>query len=135
MKRYLLDTQIVLWLILGNKRLPAYIREGVEYFQNSYAVSFDSIREIINLIQLGKVDIGTSVDKLFETLEKANIALTYFDKKAAKILEELPLLYNHTDPIDRSIIAQAIGQNYHLISSDQKFPIYRKFGLKLEEID
>jgi PIN domain nuclease of toxin-antitoxin system len=125
----------VLWLFSGSKRLPEDIREEIEYFQNSYAVSFDSIREIIVLNQLEKLDATITVDKIFEELKKANIALIHFEQKAAKILEDLPLLYNHTDPIDRSIIAQAIGQKYQLISSDQKFPIYRKFGLKLEEID
>ena len=135
MKRYLLDTQVVLWLFSGNKRLPQDIREEIEYFQNSYAVSFDSIREIIALNQLGKLDATITVSKIFEELKKANINLIYFDKVSAETLEELPLLYNHTDPTDRSIIAQAIGQKYHLISSDQKFPIYRKFGLKLVEIE
>jgi len=135
MKRYLLDTQVVLWLFSGSKRLPEDIREKIEYFQNNYAVSFDSIREIIVLNQLGKLDSTITVSKIFEELEKANISLIYFDKISAEALEELPLLYNHTDPTDRSIIAQAIGQKYQLISSDQKFPIYRKFGLKLVEIE
>jgi len=135
MERYLLDTQVVLWLISGNSRLPKNLRESIDYFEDQYAVSLDSIREIITLVQLGKLKTPITVDKILKELEKASIALIHFDQSAAKALEKLPLFYNHMDPIDRSIIAQAIGQKYNLISSDQKFPIYRKFGLKLIEIE
>ena len=135
MKRYLLDTQTVWWWISQNNRLPKNLRESIDYFEEQYAVSLDSIREVITLLQLGKLKTPITVDKIFKELENANITLTHFDQSAAKVLEKLPLLYNHMDPIDRSIIAQAIGQKYNLISSDQKFPIYRKFGLKLIEIE
>jgi PIN domain nuclease of toxin-antitoxin system len=37
----------------------------------------------------------------------------------------------HKDPADRLLIAQAIADNYTIISADHKFPFYERFGLKL----
>jgi len=39
----------------------------------------------------------------------------------------------HKDPFDHIIISQAISHKMTLISSDTKFPFYRKQGLKLIE--
>ena len=40
---------------------------------------------------------------------------------------------DHKDPFDHIIIAQAISHKMTLISSDTKFPFYRKQGLRLIE--
>lgn len=40
---------------------------------------------------------------------------------------------NHKDPFDHIIIAQAISHKMTLVSSDTKFPFYRKQGLRLIE--
>ena len=40
---------------------------------------------------------------------------------------------DHKDPFDHIIISQAISHKLTLISSDTKFPFYRKQGLKLKE--
>ena len=39
----------------------------------------------------------------------------------------------HKDPFDHIIIAQAISHKMMLVSSDTKFPFYRKQGLRLIE--
>ena len=40
---------------------------------------------------------------------------------------------DHKDPFDHIIIAHAISHKMSLVSSDTKFPFYRKQGLKLIE--
>jgi PIN domain nuclease of toxin-antitoxin system len=40
---------------------------------------------------------------------------------------------DHKDPFDHIIIAQAISHKMTLVSSDTKFPFYRKQGLRLIE--
>ena len=39
----------------------------------------------------------------------------------------------HKDPFDHIIISQAISHKMSLVSSDTKFPFYRKQGLRLIE--
>jgi len=41
------------------------------------------------------------------------------------------LMEGHNDPSDRLIIAQALTEKIPVISSDAKFPKYRKMGLDL----
>jgi PIN domain nuclease of toxin-antitoxin system len=43
----------------------------------------------------------------------------------------LDLVEGHNDPSDRLIISQALTERMTLISSDTKFPKYRKQGLDL----
>ena len=43
----------------------------------------------------------------------------------------MEIIGKHTDPFDRIIIAQAISEKIPLISSDQRFPKYKKIGLDL----
>ena len=35
----------------------------------------------------------------------------------------------HRDPFDRLLIAQAIAENMRIISSDRRFPLYKKLRL------
>jgi PIN domain nuclease of toxin-antitoxin system len=44
---------------------------------------------------------------------------------------KLALVEGHNDPSDRLIISQALTEKMPLISSDKKFPKYRKLGLDL----
>ena len=37
---------------------------------------------------------------------------------------------HHNDPFDRMLIAQAIGEGHLLLSSDERFPLYKSVGLE-----
>ena len=45
-------------------------------------------------------------------------------------ISKLAIVEGHNDPSDRLIIAQALTEKIPLISSDTKFPKYKKFGLE-----
>lgn len=45
------------------------------------------------------------------------------------LLHDLPP--HHTDPFDRMIIAQALVEECPVVSSDQRFPLYKSVGLQL----
>ena len=53
----------------------------------------------------------------------------YVTKEHLRTLSKLEIVEGHNDPNDRLIIAQATTEKIPLISSDTKFPKYRKFGL------
>ncbi|MDR1950961.1 MAG: hypothetical protein LBP96_01880, partial [Bacteroidales bacterium] len=74
-ERYLLDTQTVWWWFSRNKRLPKDLREDIDYCYSQYAVSFDSIRELVTLNQLGKIDLTFNIDDFFRDIEKTYIDL------------------------------------------------------------
>ncbi len=71
-------------------------------------------------------------------LDRLSIHTYIFSEKSLDVLDNIPILTiggkKHGDPFDRGIIAQSIATQYTLISSDLKFPAYRKYGLDLIEI-
>ena len=132
---YLLDTHILIWLLNDNVRLNENIREDVDYFQHTYYVSVETLREIVILQSLKKISFTPTVDKIITDLQERQIGISPVEAAHIKALEKLPILNingkNHEDPFDRLLISQAIASKYTLISSDSKFPFYKDYGLKL----
>ncbi len=134
---YLLDTHILIWLITENDKLNEHIRNRIEYFEAVYHVSPMSLLEIVELDQLNKLGKHVSVEDVMHVLHTFNIQLDQTTDKEFKTLEKIPFLSfggnQHTDMVDRYLIAHAISHKYTMISSDRKFPEYRKYGLTLLE--
>jgi len=136
MNRYLLDTHILIWLLKDNReKLNENIREDIEYFQHVYGVSVESIREIVILQSLEKIQLDYDVEKIINFLENIQVNIVPIEIRHIKALEKLPILNingkAHNDPFDRLLIAQTISDKYTIISSDLKFPFYKDYGLKL----
>lgn len=133
----LLDTCALIMLLSDDERLPDTIREDIEYFGHQYRLSDVSILEFIQLQQLGKIK-PLPYEKLEMKMRNLNIIPEPMLWESAQQLEKLPVLRiggkAHTDPFDRAIIATAIARKCTLISSDKKFPDYRKYGLSLIEV-
>jgi len=133
MRRYFIDTCVLIWLIEGHKRTKK-IAHDMEYYQGSFAVSVDVLQEFANLFSAGKIEINFDEAKLIEKLKTLDVDICCFEKKHLKYLFELPYFTVHTDPIDRNIIAHAIADKRILISGDKRFSLYEKHGLKFLEI-
>jgi PIN domain nuclease of toxin-antitoxin system len=133
MKVFLLDTHILIWLLTDSDKLNKNIREDVEYFQHPYFVSVESLREIVILQYLKKIEI--SLDAAISYLQRFQITILPIDADHVKVLEQLPIPTingdQHLDPFDRMLIAQSVAEKYTIVSSDTKFPSYRNHGLKL----
>jgi PIN domain nuclease of toxin-antitoxin system len=67
---------------------------------------------------------------IFDLFENEfSLQIKYVTKEHLRTLAKLETIEGHSDPSDRLIIAQALTEHIPLISSDTKFPQYRKFGL------
>ena len=113
--RYLLDTNIFLWCLNGDKKLKDKIREAIKDSKNQIFVSIASAWEISIKHRAGKLPLKTTLKKCFENspFEILNINLSH-----VLPMEKLPLL--HKDPFDRILISQAKVENLTLITSDEK---------------
>jgi len=136
MKEYLLDTHILIWLLKDNrKHLNDNIREDIEYFQHTYYVSVESLRGIVILQSLRKIEFDFSLERIISILSERQINILPIEVNHIKALEKLPFpIINdkkHEDPFDRMIVAQAVASKFTLVSSDSKFPFYKEHGLKL----
>jgi len=138
MKKFLLDTHIIVWFLSGDKRLNGHIEHSIRYFQDSYFVSIEALHEVVTLQELGnKIDLDFSIEQIAEMLETYNIKILPIDIKHLKTLEKLSVPKingkEHHDPSDRVMIAQAITEKMIIISNDKKFPYYKDKGFNLIE--
>ena len=128
MKRYLLDTCVLTWYFDEHKRVKS-IAEDIEYFQGDFAVSIETVKEFVYLIQSGKIGLDYDFDEFTTFLSEKYINIIDFDMDSLRVLFSLPFYKNHPDPTDRHIIATAIAKNRILVSGDAKFGVYTKNGL------
>ena len=131
--RYLIDTNVFI-RITDNYNVSCDTKNIFDNYENIIYVSSESIKEYIHLVQNGKIVPRKEIRSLdvFDLIEdKLGFNVKYVSKEHLRTLSNLPLVENHNDPNDRLIISQAITEKMPLISSDTKFPKYRKYGLDL----
>jgi PIN domain nuclease of toxin-antitoxin system len=116
--KLLLDTQIMLWWLLGDARLRQDTRELMA--TTACMVSVASVWEVAIKHRLGKlsVDPGTFRDRAVA----AGASLLPIDDAHAIETVKLPAV--HEDPFDRLIIAQARIEGLVAVSADAVWSEY-----------
>lgn len=133
--RYYLDTNILVFLITGQKdEICRDVKESIFGYENRIMTSSVCVHELIHLYQIGKLPFKKGVkaplpSDVLAWLEDMGIEMVVMDKRHQQRFSELSMQSGHHDPNDRLIIAQAIADKIPLISSDRKFEWYRKQGL------
>ena len=130
--RYLIDTNILIDFIV-EEYISNDILELIDNYENLIYVSSESIKEFIHLAQHNKIRPKNKISPIdvFDFIENTlSFKVKFVAKEHLLTLATLDLVENHNDPSDRLIIAQAITEKMPLISSDRKFPKYRKQGLE-----
>ena len=126
--RLLLDTHILLWVLFDKEQLNKHVYDDIYDYNIPVYVSVETLREIVILRHLRKIDSKTELKCLLKTLKELNINILEIKKAHVETLEKLshPIINGktHDDPFDRMLIAQAISERLTLISSDMKFPYY-----------
>ena len=117
--KIIIDTHIFLWLMYDQNRVDPKHREILENTQNELYLSSLSIAEIMIKKSIGKLDAIFDLDYVLDVF---GMKILDFDAKSALLLESLPMY--HKDPFDRMIIAQALSNNFKLISVDENFKKY-----------
>jgi PIN domain nuclease of toxin-antitoxin system len=88
---------------------------------------------LFQLFRIGRLKVKTikSEKDIFFLLKEAGIEIVIFNQFHLEKCAELVIAEGHKDMNDHAIIAQAISDKIPLISSDSKFHLYEKQGLKL----
>ena len=99
-------------------------------------ISAESVKELI--VAYKKKRLGTKKWKTAEEMVKAIEDVYYVEilplkKEHMETLSRLRVneAMAHNDPSDHVIISHAMTENMILVSSDTRFPFYRRQGLKL----
>ena len=117
--KILLDTRILLWWFYSINRVPPLAKEQIFVAETVY-VSAASILEIAVKGKLKKVALDPM--RLAEHIEAAGFHELPVTARHAATLAKLPLL--HSDPFDRMLIAQAMSEPAHLITTDERLREY-----------
>lgn len=120
MRRLLLDTNVALWLLLGDRsRVSMNAVEALEDERNEVALSAASIWEIAVKRSLGKLTIADGWAAALRRLGFDPLPVTAMHAEA---VEHLP--WHHRDPFDRLLVAQADVERRSLVSADSRLSTY-----------
>ena len=123
--RLLLDTQIFIWFINADERLPSRFGELIRDGANQVFLSVVSVWEATVKHQLGKLRIAEPPETFFPIArERHRISSLALVEADVQILRELPSV--HCDPFDRMLICQALHHSLTLITVDdvvRQYPV------------
>jgi len=123
--RLLLDTAILIFAADSPERLSKRATAALKNRNNVLELSTISISEIAIKTALGKLKLSATLAR--QAVEDLDIRILPYTADHAFYLFELPL--HHGDPFDRQIIAQAMCEKIPIMSSDEKFSLYK--GIRL----
>ena len=121
--KYLLDTQVLLWFVNGDSKLPKKIIEQNINTEHQIIVSHVSIWEIGIKHSIGKLTLRENLD-YFIYNEIASYNFSLLEIQLSHIIQTSFLPHHHCDPFDRLLISQSIIENIPIISSDSTFDHY-----------
>jgi PIN domain nuclease of toxin-antitoxin system len=117
----LIDTQIAFWVALDLPKLPAAARRRIADASITY-VSAVSLWEIGLKVSTGKLKLPKSMSDLEAKFVASNfvpLALTW--SHAVRAYDVAPF---HRDPFDRLLLAQAVAEPLHLLTTDESLARY-----------
>jgi len=113
---YLLDTHVLLWLLSTPERVPDDVRKLLGDRANPLLVSAASALEITTKIRIGKLDapsLPTSLPRRLSDLGATPLAISVDHALLAGSLN-----WEHRDPFDRILVAQATLESATLVTVD-----------------
>lgn len=117
--RYLLDTNVFIWAMEENKRLPRSVKDKIADPKNLILISVASVWEIV--IKRAKHTLNVPKD-IEGGIRKSNFGILPI--QISHIMELEKIANHHKDPFDRILIAQAKSENLTLITTDAKIKKY-----------
>lgn len=117
----LIDTHIALWVALDFPKIPAAARQRIANASVVY-VSAVSLWEIGMKVSTGKLKLPMSMSSLEAKFVASNfmpLALTWIH--AIRSYDIAPF---HRDPFDRLLLAQAVTEPLHLLTTDEALKAY-----------
>jgi PIN domain nuclease of toxin-antitoxin system len=113
--RLLLDTCALIWLVTGERPLPARVRSTLQ--DGDVLVSTASAWEMAIKHAKGTLRLPVPPDRLVPAArERYRLASLPIDEESALHVAKLPRL--HADPFDRMLVSQAIVHGLTIVTPD-----------------
>lgn len=118
--RFLLDTHTFIWAAQSSTRLPLTVKEVLSDLANDVYISAASIWELSTKYRLGKLpEVGPILDRperILQAFSANPLSITHQDAALAGSLD-----WEHRDPFDRMLAAQAVNNELTLVTKDRRF--------------
>jgi PIN domain nuclease of toxin-antitoxin system len=123
MNRLLIDTHAYLWFVFDDERLGPSASAVIGDAAIVKVRSVASLWEIAIKLSLGKLELGTSLDRfLAEEVEGRELDLLAI--KNTHLIRVAGLPFHHRDPFDRLLIAQALVEGLPIATANPRFAAY-----------
>jgi len=134
--RYLIDTNIIVYLVGDPDLLDPNVKAILEEPDTLIYASVESARELV--VAYNNKGLFAKRWKTAEQMLRSIVEEYYIEFRPVLLDHimtysrlQLNEAQGHKDPSDHIIIAHAMTERMPLISSDTRFPFYRKQGLDL----
>ncbi|WP_083955972.1 type II toxin-antitoxin system VapC family toxin [Tersicoccus phoenicis] len=114
---YLLDTHVVLWLLGDPDRVPEHWRRTLADRESTVVVSAISALEVATKERLRKLEVPGLVAGWEAHLTASG--MTSLSVSARHALAAGKLVWEHRDPFDRVLVAQARCEGHTLVTVDR----------------
>ncbi|HWZ42828.1 MAG TPA: type II toxin-antitoxin system VapC family toxin [Candidatus Saccharimonadales bacterium] len=119
--RLLLDTATFIWAVGSPERVSRKAMRSLQHSEAKLEMSAISLSEIAIKQVLGKLDLR--LEDAMAGIADLKLRVLPYTADHAYHLFGLP--HHHSDPFDRQIIAQALAEDIPVVTSDEKFKLYK----------
>ena len=123
--RFLLDTVTFIWAVGSPERISKKAMRSMQHSEARLEMSAISLSEIAIKQALGKLNLSLEDART----GVAGLKLRVLPYTADHAFRLFGLPQHHNDPFDRQIIAQALAEGIPVITSDEKFKLYKGIGV------
>jgi PIN domain nuclease of toxin-antitoxin system len=117
---YLLDTHTFLWAVRGSSQLSDTAVKTIEDINQQIYISAVSAYEIMNKYRIGKLPEFEDIAKdYFGFVKKLDVTALPISERHAHYAGTFE--WEHRDPFDRLLAAQAFTENLTIITNDPAF--------------
>lgn len=117
--RLLLDTQILVWMVTGDRRLKQTWRDAISDPNAELHVSGVIAFEFTDLLLRTRLPID---ETMAELISRFDLVVEALPADSWTKLAELPAI--HLDPVDRMLVAHALVSDCALITADKNIRRY-----------
>lgn len=119
--RLLIDTHILVWIVLDDRRFSAKQRNALSDPENDIVFSAVNAYELAHLQKLRRIPIEESIELLQELV---GFELADLPSDVWRHAEKLPDI--HRDPLDRLSVAHALSGGMTVVTADayiRRYPV------------
>lgn len=123
MMRLLLDTHVFLWAVSEPKRLSSKARSSITKLENQIFVSPVTAYELSYEHRQGKLPFGAAIVTSFGR-QVAHLYASELAVSSPHTLAAGQLDWDHKDPFDRMLAAQAMVEGLTLVTADENLQAF-----------